>query len=158
MPATQEAKNRAFWKPRSMNEKQRTDSPSTTFPVVEEQLEVGRAVVDTGRSLRVRKHVEEVPVDVNEPVIQEIVDVERVRLDRVITEPAQVRREGDVTIVPIVEERLVLRKELVLVEEIRLTRRQEVREARSKVNLRRESVVVERFDPQTQQWLSEDEG
>ena len=50
------------------------------------------------------------------------------------------------------------RKELVLVEEIHIRRRSELRQERTQVNLRRERVRVERFDPVTQQWLSDEEG
>jgi stress response protein YsnF len=143
----------------------RTASPMTqtqrpsdiAVPVTEERLEVGREVVDTGRTLRVRKQVEEVPAEVREPVATEVVEVERVPVGRVVSEPPQVRHEGDVMVVPVVEERLVTRKELVLVEEIRLSRRREVVEGRAEVVLRRERVLVERFDPGTGQWHSEAE-
>jgi stress response protein YsnF len=125
------------------------------IPVTEEQLEVRREVVDTGRTLRLRKQVEEVPADVREPVTREVVDVQRVPVGRVVDKPPSVRHEGDVMVVPVVQERLVTRKELVLVEEIRLTRRREVAQAEAKVVLRRERVLVERFDPDTNQWLAE---
>jgi uncharacterized protein (TIGR02271 family) len=126
-----------------------------SIPVTEEQLEVRREVVDTGRTLRLRKQVEEVPADVREPVTREVVEVQRVPVGRVIDGPPAVRHEGDVMVVPVVQERLVTRKELVLVEEIRITRRREVAQAEAKVVLRRERVVVERFDPDTNQWQAE---
>lgn len=124
-----------------------------TFSVTEERLEVGRRVVDSGPTLRLRKQVEEVPAPVNEQVAHEFVDIQRVPVGRVLEAPVPVRQEGDVMVVPVIEERLVTRKELVLVEEIRLTRRREVREVSAEVSLRRERVVVERFDPESQQWL-----
>jgi stress response protein YsnF len=128
------------------------------IPVIEERLEIGRRTVETGGVVRVHKHVDEVPTEVRESLVTEHVDTERVPIGRVLQEPVGIRHEGDVTIIPVIEERLVIRKELVLVEEIRLTRRREVREAREQVTLRRERVTVERFDPQTQEWLSQDEG
>jgi stress response protein YsnF len=135
-----------------------TERPTDIFvPVTEERLETTREVVDTGRTVRVRKQVEEVPAEIREPVTTEVVQVERVPVGRVVTEPPQVRHEGDVMVVPVVEERLVTRKELVLVEEIRLTRRREVVQGRAEVVLRRERVLVERFDPGTGQWRSEAE-
>jgi stress response protein YsnF len=106
----------------------------------------------------VRKRVQEVTGQVTEPLISEFVETQRVPVGRVLQEPVGIRQEGEVTIVPVVEERLVLRKELVLVEEIRLTRRREEHNATEQVTLRRESVVIERFDPETQQWLSQGEG
>lgn len=125
------------------------------IPVTEEQLHVGRRVTDTGRTLRVRKHVDVESVDTDASVAHERVDVERVPVGRVVSEPPVVRQEGDVTVVPVVEERLVTRKELVLVEEIRLTRRREEAPARARVDLRRERVEIERFDPDTRQWHPE---
>jgi len=127
----------------------------TTVPVTEERLEVGREVVDTGRTVRLRKQVDTEVVPVREPVATETVEVERVPIGRVVAEPPAVRHEGDVMVVPVVQERLVTRKELVLVEEIRLVRRREVTQAQAEVPLRRERVLVERFDPDTGQWLPE---
>lgn len=129
------------------------------IPVIEERLDVHREPVDTGRTLRLRKQVEEVQSDVRVPVATEVVDVQRVPVGRVVDEPPAVRHEGDVIVVPVVEERLVTRKELVLVEEIRLTRRREMTETEVEpVLLRRERVVAERFDPDTGQWVPEPGG
>jgi uncharacterized protein (TIGR02271 family) len=132
-----------------------TPHDELAIPVTEEQLEVRREVVDTGRTLRVRKQVEEVPASVREPVTTEVIDVQRVPVGRVVDEPPAVRHEGDVMVVPVIEERLVTRKELVLVEEIRLTRRSAVTEAAADLVLRRERVTVERLDPDTGQWRAE---
>lgn len=128
------------------------------IPVTEERLEIGREVVDTGRTLRLRKRVEEVPAHVREPVTTEVVHVQRVPVGRVVDQAPTVRHEGDVMVVPVVEERLVTRKELVLVEEIHLTRRRDVTEAEAELVLRREHVAVERFDPDTGQWQPEPSG
>ncbi|WP_427912615.1 YsnF/AvaK domain-containing protein [Ramlibacter sp. MMS24-I3-19] len=123
------------------------------IPVIEERLDVHREVVDTGRTLRLRKQVEDVQSDVRVPVATEVVDIQRVPVGRVVEEAPAVRHEGNVIVVPVVEERLVTRKELVLVEEIRLTRRREMTEADVEpVLLRRERVVAERFDPETGEW------
>jgi stress response protein YsnF len=132
------------------------DEASAPIAVTEEQLHVGRRVSETGHGLRVRKHVEEVPVEAQASVVHEFVDVERVRVDRVVDVAPALRQEGDVTVVPVVEERLVTRKELVLVEEIRLTRRREETPAHADLTLRRERVVVERLDPASGRWQAED--
>lgn len=143
-----------------MSSPHRTAAPdAVSIPVIEEQLEVGRKVVDTGPTLRLRKQVEEVPAQVREAMAHEFVDVQRVPIGRVVDAAPAVREEGGVMVVPVVEERLVTRKELVLVEEIRLTRRREVRDVQADVTLRRERVLVERLDPESGQWLpSPDEG
>ena len=48
--------------------------------------------------------------------------VERVPVDQFVDEAPQVRTEGDVTIIPVLEERYVLEKRLVLVEELHIRR------------------------------------
>ena len=118
-------------------------------------MEIRRRLVDSGRPVRVRKHVDEAPARAEVPVAHETVDIERVPIGRVVDEAPPLRQGGDVTVVPLIEERLGTRKELVLVEEIRLTRRREVVRAQQDLSLRRERVVVERFDPDTGQWLPE---
>jgi uncharacterized protein (TIGR02271 family) len=133
-------------------------NPPPTVTVTEERLEVGRQVVDTGPTLRLRKQVQEVPAQVDETVAHEYVDVQRVPVGRVVDAAPDVRQEGDVMVVPVVEERLVTRKELVLVEEIRLTRRREVRDVSADVSLRQERVVVERLDTESGQWLASSDG
>jgi stress response protein YsnF len=131
---------------------------AATVTVVEEELEVDRRKVDTGHTLRLRKSVEELPVVEHAAKVHESVEFRRVPIGRVVSEPVAIRHEGDVTIVPVMEERVVTRKELVLVEEIHVIRRREVSDAKAELTLRRERVVIERFDPEKQQWLSEDEG
>lgn len=125
------------------------------IPVVEETLNVERRVVDTGVVVQISKVVSESVVPVSQSLVSEFVGTERVKVGRVIDEAPAVRYEGDVMIVPVVEERLVVRKELFLAEELRVTRRRETRQAESEVTLRRESVSVRRLDPLTQQWLEE---
>ena len=133
----------------------RAQATASSIPVTEEQLEIGKRTVETGGAVRVRKQVDEQQVQAQVPVARDTVDVERVPVGRVVDEAPAVRQEGDVTVVPVIEERLVTRKELVLVEEIRLTRRREVAQAQEDLTLRRERVVVERLDPGTGRWVSE---
>ena len=135
-----------------------TARDETVIPVVEERIEVGKRLVDTGRTLRVQKHVQEVPAQLREELAVETVSVERVPVGRTVSEPPAVRQEGEFTIIPVVEERLVVRKELVLVEEVRIRRQHTTRPWEDSVTLRKESARVERFDPATQQWRPEQDG
>lgn len=132
-------------------------SPGAAIAVTEEQLEIHRRTVDSGRPVRVRKHVDEQVVRADLPLAREMVEVERIAIGRVIDTAPAVRHEGEVMVVPVIEERLVTRKELVLVEEIRLTRRREQSTSEEDFTVRRERVVVERFDPAAGQWLPEPE-
>ncbi len=68
---------------------------------------------------------------VDEPLFTEDVHVEHVTVNRILDEPATVRTEGDVTIVPVMEEVVTIQKRLLLREEVRITRRRtEIREPR----------------------------
>ena len=129
--------------------------PNVTVPVTEEQLEIHREIVDTGHTLRLRKHVEQFNVAFDEHLSREHIEAERHPIGRVVEAIPPVRNEGDVIIVSVVEERLVTKKELVLVEEIRLTLRREATRVQGEIPLRRERVVIERLDPATNQWRPE---
>ncbi len=119
---------------------------STVIPVIEEQLQVGKKVVETG-SVRVSKTVHEEEVNVETPVVVEKLDIERIPINQYVeSAPPAVRYEGDVMIVPILEEVVVVQKRLRLVEELRITKRQEHTQVSQPVVLRREEVNVERRD------------
>lgn len=132
------------------------DDRSASFPVVEEQLSVGKREVDTGVAVRLRKHVEEATVQVPTPVVHHKVDIRRVPIGQVVDAPPAARHEGEVLVIPVSEERVLARTEWVLVEEIHVSPRREVEPGQTPVTLRRERVVVERFDPDSQQWRIED--
>ena len=101
-------------------------------------------VTDTVR-LHKRVHEEEQVLDI--PVRTETIEVERVPVGRWIDAPVEVRREGDTTVYPVVEEVVVVEKRLRLVEEVRVTRRQATHQIQKRVGLRREEIVVERDAP-----------
>ncbi len=122
--------------------------------VIAETLEVGKRVVVTG-AIRLRKYVHEEQVVVDEPLATEAVNVERIAMNREVEGPVAIRYEGDVMIVPVVEERLVTRKQLILVEEIRVTRRTDERRSPQTIALRREEIIAERMDPASGEWKDE---
>lgn len=115
-------------------------------PVVEEVLDIARQRVETGR-VRVQKLVHERTEVVDEPLLRDTVMVTHVPVNRVIEQPIGVRQEGDTLIVPVLEERLVVEKRLVLVEEVHITRHTAEIHQPEDVTLRREEVVVERLTP-----------
>jgi uncharacterized protein (TIGR02271 family) len=119
------------------------DNPVVVVPVIEEELQVGTREVESG-VVRVRKTVSEENVVVDEPLRRETVEVERVPINQVINAPAVVREEGDTTIIPVMDEVLVVEKRLMLREEIRVTRRQTETHEPQTYTVRREEVTVER--------------
>jgi len=121
------------------------DASGLVIPVVEERLEVSRERVETGR-VRISKSVEAREVVVDDPLKRESVRVEHVPINQVVTGAVpQVREEGDVTVIPILEERVVTRTELVLVEEVRIHRDHSEYHDPQRLTLRKEVVAVERF-------------
>lgn len=123
-----------------------------TFPVTEEALVVERRTVEVG-AVHVSRSTETRHVIVDEPVFVEELHVERSRIDRPVPlhAPPVTRTEGETTIIPILEEVLVVEKHLMLREEVRITRTRRAQAARQVVPLRREEVDVERStaDPAT---------
>jgi uncharacterized protein (TIGR02271 family) len=120
-------------------------SSTRIIPVVEERLEIGRREVETGR-LRVQKRISEQDQTVDEPLLADEITIERVPINRFVEEPEPLRVEGDTTVIPLFEERIVFEKRLVLREEVRVTKRRIARRAPEMVTVRREEVTVERVD------------
>ena len=126
-----------------------TTSESIVVPLAVEELRVERERVQTG-SVRVAVGVREREEVVDLPVTREEVTIERVPINRPVEEALPIRHEGLTTIVPIVEEVLIVEKRLVLKEEIHITKRRvETREPQHVV-LRAETATVERLDLEDQ--------
>ena len=117
--------------------------PTASVQLVEETLSVDRRVVETGR-VRVRTVVDEQPVVVSETLSGNYVTVDRVPIDRVVDAVPPTRTEGDVTIVSVVEERMRIVRELVLVEEVHLRDVRTSEPFEQTVNRRVMRAVVER--------------
>ena len=122
-----------------------TTQPDGTqvIPIIEERLLVGKKVVDTAK-VRLTKTVTEYDEQLNEPLALRTFDIERILLNKPVDEVPEVRHEGLVTIYPVVEEQLVLTKQLILKEEVRITQRDDERIDTQVVTLRREHLTVER--------------
>jgi uncharacterized protein (TIGR02271 family) len=122
-----------------------TAQGAIVVPVIEETLRVDKKDVETGR-LRITKTVSEREEVVSQPLVHEEVRVERVPIERMIEGPVPVRTEGDTTIVPVIEEVLVVEKRLRLKEEVRITRHRSQKTSPERVTLRREEVNIERVE------------
>ena len=77
---------------------------------------------------------------------RQVVDVTRVAVNRLIEKAPEVRTEGDTTIVPVVEERSVVVKQLFLTEELHIRHRTQRETLQHCVELRRQSAVIQRLD------------
>jgi len=116
------------------------------IPVIHEEVEIGKRKVDTGAGVRIHKTAREEEQTVDLPLIEERVEVERVRVDRAVDGPVAVRHVGDTIIVPILEEVLVVQKQLRLVEELHIRKTRTEKHEPQTVVLRKEQAVVERLE------------
>ncbi len=114
-----------------------------TIPLIEERLLVTKRTVTTGK-VRLVKSIQTYQENLDEPLAVRTFDIDRVVLNQVVDEAPPVRQEGDTTVYPVVEERMVLTKQLVLKEEVRVTRREAEKRDTQVVTLRREHLSVER--------------
>ncbi|HEV2558062.1 MAG TPA: YsnF/AvaK domain-containing protein [Microvirga sp.] len=113
------------------------------IPLVEEEVRIDKRTVERGR-VRVRTVTDEVEEMARATLDGETVEVDRVPVDRMVEVAPEIRTEGDVTIIPVVEEVLVVEKRLVLKEELHVRRRRTTEEVEVPVTVRRQRAVVER--------------
>lgn len=117
--------------------------PDTIIPVIEETLSIDKQEFVSGRA-----RVETVTDIVEEIVTSDLefttVEIDRVAIGMVVEAMPGIRVEGDVTIIPVVEETVVFEKRLVLREEIRITRRRAARTDETRHALRKQRAIVSR--------------
>ncbi|MFL6734816.1 MAG: YsnF/AvaK domain-containing protein [Sphingomicrobium sp.] len=127
--------------------KRQDDAQSTeevaAIPLVEERLNISKRSVETGR-VRVHVNVDERTENVTEQLRRDDVEVERIPRNIPLSEMPLVRLEGTTTVVPVVEEVLVVEKRLMLVEEIHIRRRSGVERREIPVILKTERAEIER--------------
>lgn len=114
-----------------------------TIPIIEEALQVGTRQVETGR-VRVTTKTETVEELAEAELESSEVEVTRVPVNRQVDRAPDVRTEGDVTIVPVLEEVLVVEKRLVLKEELHIKRSTKTEHFAVPVTLRKQRVSVMR--------------
>lgn len=120
-------------------------APEERIPIVEETAVVEKRTVETGR-VRVRTLVDERAELLRDAITREDVEVTRVPVNQPVDALPGVRTEGDTTIVPLVEEQLVVEKRLVVREEIHIRRRTSVEPVEQEVTLRSTRAIVDRDD------------
>ena len=113
------------------------------IPLLEERLVVRKRAVESGR-VSVHVEVDEREETVSEQLCREELHIERVPRNEQLTEAPHVRLEGNTTIIPVVEEVLVVEKRLLLVEEVYVTRRSTLETSEIPVKLRSERATVRR--------------
>jgi uncharacterized protein (TIGR02271 family) len=122
-----------------------SDGRETVVPLHEETVSVDKRRVERGR-VRVTTKVAEHEEIVRHALEQEDVEVTRVPIDREVDARPEIRQDGDTTIIPLVEEVLVVERRLVLREEIHVRRVTRTVQAEQPVTLRSEDAVIERME------------
>ena len=114
-------------------------------PLLEEHLRVEAREAVTGK-VRIRTLTDTVEEIARADLKREAVEVTRVPINRVVETAPEVRTENDVTIVPVIEEILVIEKRLILKEELHIRRRVENEAVEIPVQLRKQRALVERVN------------
>lgn len=109
-----------------------------------EEIAVARRSVERRVQVHVHTVTREHPVD--EVLTHERVEIERVAIGRPIDAIPADREEGDTTVIPVVEEVVVVHRQLVLREELRIRRVRVTEHHRETVSLRAQEAVIERID------------
>ena len=123
---------------------------SASLSLLEEQLSVVRQRIE-GDTIRVSTVTSTTEEHVAEEISHERIEVEHIAIGRHVDTAPPVREEGEVTIIPIVEEILVIEKRLFLKEEVHIRRVRVPATHRETITLRKQDVVVERMKPETSQ-------
>ena len=125
------------------------DGPNTiaerhVIPVLSEELAITKRRVE-GDTLRVNLSTETALETATVELMRDAVSVERVPVDRPVASLPVTRTDGATTIIPVVRERLIVQKELVLVEEIHITHSRDSQTVSRDIEVRRQVPEVVRL-------------
>jgi stress response protein YsnF len=135
-----------------------TSSPASTastqwheevkIPLMQEEINIDQHRVDTGKGVRVKKHVLEHEEIVDVPHAEEVLSVEHIEVGKIVPEGSlpQARQEGDTYIIPVFEEVYVVEKKIRLKEEVHIKRERKTSKENQKIRLRSEQALIEHFD------------
>jgi stress response protein YsnF len=127
-----------------MSDRKPLSEGNPIVPLLEERASVDKRTVTTGK-VRVVTHTETVEELVRAVLDGEEADVMTVEVDQTVSGPApRIRTEDGVTIIPVLEEVLVVEKRLVLKREIRIRMRPTSDTIEIPVKLRKQQAKVER--------------
>lgn len=115
------------------------------LPLLEETLDISRREVTTGR-VRVSTETHERTESIDEMLSQARVEVNHVEINEYVDAMPETRQEGDTTIIPVVEEVLVVERRLRLKEEVHVRRVHDQQSWHEEVTLREQRAVVTRQD------------
>lgn len=118
-----------------------------TVTLAEERLELGtKKVVD--RRVRITRATRVDEKNITAELTQENVDIKRFAKNEVLEAQniPQIRQEGDVTIIPIIEERVEIIKHYVLTEEIHIIKKRSTERHQEIITLRSQEIIISTED------------
>ena len=123
---------------------QDTSSEVEVIALAEEEVRLDKRMVTTSK-VRVRTIVD-VETELAKATLDgETVEVTRVPIDRIVDQAPGIRVEDDVTIIPVLEEVLIVEKRLVLKEEVHIRKLATTEDVEIPVELRKQHAVIERL-------------
>jgi len=116
----------------------------SSIPVTEERVNVEKKIIETGK-VKISKIVNVDTETFNLVHIQDDIQIERIAINEFVqSPPPPLRYEGDTIIIPVLKEVMVTEKRLLLIEEVRLTKRKVESKESQEVLLRKEEIKVQR--------------
>jgi stress response protein YsnF len=117
------------------------DPEEVIVPVHTEQAEMTRRSTVTGRVTvsTVTKARDEL---IDELLTNERAEIDRVPIRQLVDEVPGIREEGDTTVIPVVEEVLIVERRLFLKEEVRVRRVKTMTRHQQTVTLREQDAVI----------------
>ena len=117
----------------------------THFPLHAEDLTVSKRQI-AGDMVQVGTVARETESLVDEMLNHERVQIDRIPVGRQVDAVPPIRQEGDTTILPVVEETVVVERRLILTEEIHIRRLHVSERHQEAVILRKQEAVITRID------------
>jgi len=112
------------------------------LPLAEEHARIDKRQVVTGK-VRVHTVVDVTDETVTDELAADHVQVSRVPIDRYVETAPGIRTEGGLTIIPVLEEVLVVQTKLLLKEEIHIERTVSTETVTQTVPVRKQRAVIE---------------
>jgi uncharacterized protein (TIGR02271 family) len=123
---------------------QDTSSEVEVIALAEEEVRLDKRMVTTGK-VRVRTIVD-VETELAKATLDgETVEVTRVPINRIVDQAPGIRVEDNVTIIPVLEEILIVEKRLVLKEDVHIRKLATTEDVEIPVELRKQHAVIERL-------------
>jgi stress response protein YsnF len=119
------------------------DPDEIVVPLRAEELVISRRRLE-GEAVRVATLTRERTQQIDEELRHDRVEITRVPIGRRVESAPSVREEGDVTIMPVLEEIIVVERQLILKEEIHIRQLRTTERHRETVVLREQDAVITR--------------